>query len=150
MSEEAKHIAEQILLSWQGPAWHGPCLRELLSDVTEEVATRKPASGGHSIREIAQHIASWENAAMGAIGGTPMPDDSWPDDWPESGASWSVVSEELRFVTALLAERVRQMPSDQLDAVVPGREYSFRFLLNGIPQHNAYHGGQLALLRKHK
>jgi hypothetical protein len=36
----------------------------------------------------------------------------------------------------------------RLNEIVPGRDYSFYFLAHGIAQHNAYHGGQIALLRK--
>jgi hypothetical protein len=150
MSEEVRRIAEQIRVSWEGPAWHGPSLRELLDGVTEEVAARKPESGGHSIREIVQHIASWQNAALRAMDGAPMPDGDWSDDWPETGAPWGSLCEDLRSATERLAERVVRMTPEGMNSIVAGRDYDFWFLLHGIPQHNAYHGGQIALLRKSK
>jgi hypothetical protein len=32
---------------------------------------------------------------------------------------------------------------------VPGKPYDIRFMLHGAAQHAAYHGGQIALLKKH-
>jgi hypothetical protein len=35
-----------------------------------------------------------------------------------------------------------------LGDIVPLRKYNFRFLLNGLIQHNIYHLGQVAYLKK--
>jgi len=48
----------------------------------------------------------------------------------------------------LLAAEARQLSDEQLDALVPGLEYSVAVLLHGIIEHGTYHGGQMALLKK--
>jgi uncharacterized damage-inducible protein DinB len=35
-----------------------------------------------------------------------------------------------------------------LEAIVPGTQYSNYVLLHGVIQHNLYHAGQIALLKK--
>ena len=148
MFNELEHLADQIRRSWDGPAWHGPAVSELVKDVNTDAAERRLPSGSHSIREIVQHITSWESAVVEAIHGALMPDGDWAEDWPESGAPWASVCLQLRTVTEKLVQTVREMPSEQLADTVPGRDFDYRFLLSGVPQHNAYHGGQIALLKK--
>jgi uncharacterized damage-inducible protein DinB len=148
MFQETEFIADQILRSWRGDAWHGPALDELLRDVTEELSARKARPDVHSIREIVQHITSWESAILHAIEGVPMPGESWAEDWPETRAPWHSIREKLRSATEELVAAVRAMPTEQLTATAPGRDYDYRFLLYGAAQHNCYHGGQIALLKK--
>ena len=38
-------------------------------------------------------------------------------------------------------------PDERLSDTVPGRDYSFYFLLHGAVQHNLYHAGQMAMLK---
>jgi hypothetical protein len=48
----------------------------------------------------------------------------------------------------LLANETRPLSDEQLDALVPGLEYTVHVLLHGIVEHGTYHGGQIALLKK--
>ncbi len=43
---------------------------------------------------------------------------------------------------------MRKLPHAKLSETVPGREYSVYCLLHGVVQHNLYHAGQIALLKK--
>jgi hypothetical protein len=38
--------------------------------------------------------------------------------------------------------------NEQLDAIVPGRNYTYLFMFDGLVQHHLYHAGQMALLKK--
>jgi uncharacterized damage-inducible protein DinB len=40
------------------------------------------------------------------------------------------------------------MDDQQLDALVPGLDYSVSVLLNGVVEHGTYHGGQMMLLSR--
>ena len=40
------------------------------------------------------------------------------------------------------------MTEKRLSERVPGKDYDFRYMLAGAVQHAAYHGGQIALLKK--
>ncbi len=37
---------------------------------------------------------------------------------------------------------------DDLDKVVAGRDYTMYVMLHGVIQHNLYHAGQIAVLKK--
>ncbi len=47
-----------------------------------------------------------------------------------------------------LCEVVAGLSDDRLSGLAPGSSRSIAFMLPGIAQHDAYHGGQISLLRK--
>jgi hypothetical protein len=40
------------------------------------------------------------------------------------------------------------MPEEKLNESAGGAEYHFYFLLHGVVQHNLYHAGQIAILKR--
>ena len=46
----------------------------------------------------------------------------------------------------LLEEKIRNFPIEDLAKQVPGRNYPYETLLNGIVQHTIYHSGQIAMV----
>ena len=68
MSETAR-LADQIRRAFEGDAWHGDSIKELLTGVTAETAAAKPIKDAHSIWELALHIAAWDDAVLRRIGG---------------------------------------------------------------------------------
>jgi len=61
---EAAGIADQLRRAFDGSAWHGPAVLELLADVDAATAAARPIAGVHSIWELLLHIAVWDNAGM--------------------------------------------------------------------------------------
>ncbi len=57
MSETAR-LADQIRRAFDGGAWHGDALLELLADVDGKKATAHPIKNAHSIWELVLHIAA--------------------------------------------------------------------------------------------
>ena len=73
------------------------------------------------------------------------------DDWPAAGrteAQWRAAAKRLAKVNQELLAALSVFPEQRLDARLPGRTHSFYFMLHGVIQHNLYHGGQIALLKK--
>ncbi len=145
---EIERIADQLHRSYYGNAWHGPALEELLKDVAADRAARRAVPDGHTIGEIVLHISAWEIAAAAALSGTPMPAVPWEGDWPKPGKNWEDARAQLKRATDDLESAVRKLSDARLPETVPGRQYSIYFLLHGIVQHNLYHAGQIALLKK--
>jgi hypothetical protein len=149
---EMVRIVDQLKRIYEGPAWHGPCLKELLAQVGVEHAAARPVVDAHNIWELVLHIVSWEDAAAAALRGAAMPHMPWSDDWPRiadgSREAWDGAKESLKRTHEKLVAAARDFPDDRLSEVVAGREYDFYFLLHGMAQHAAYHGGQIALLMK--
>jgi uncharacterized damage-inducible protein DinB len=65
--------------------------------------------------------------------------------------AWQKTLGELRRVHQALIDAVTAMPDKKLWEQVPGKEgahYTFYYMLHGVVQHELYHAGQIALLKK--
>ena len=45
---------------------------------------------------------------------------------------------------------IAALPEPRLRDQVPGKDYDFYFMLHGVVQHELYHAGQIAILKKAK
>jgi len=145
---ETKRLASQLRRSYEGPAWHGPSLRELLGGVTSEQAAAKPVPGAHSIWELVLHVTAWEREALEAVEGRKYETLAGDKDWPPVDGNWQAALDDLESAARGLVTAVRAMPEEKLNESVQGTEYNFYFLLHGVVQHNLYHAGQIALLKR--
>jgi len=66
---EVRRIQRQLEHTFNGPAWHGPALLELLADVNAGKAAARPIAGAHSIWELVLHIAAWDKAVARRLAG---------------------------------------------------------------------------------
>ena len=151
MSGEVDRIEDQLTRAFEGGAWHGPSLLEVLKDVPAASAAAKPIPGAHSIWEIVLHVAAWEAAARRRFSGEPV-ELTDAEDWPAVGdtgvAAWAAALERLRTGHHALRRAVAKLSDARLKEAVPGAEYSCYFLAHGVIQHDLYHAGQIALLKK--
>jgi uncharacterized damage-inducible protein DinB len=145
---ETKRLASQLRRSYEGQAWHGPSLRELLDGVTAEQAAVKTISGAHSIWELVLHVTAWERAAISVMEGKKYETLAGEKDWPPVTETWQATLDDLESATRHLITSIREMPEEKLNESAGGAEYNFYFLLHGVVQHNLYHGGQIALLKR--
>ncbi len=149
---ETEQIADQLRRAYEGEAWHGPSLKEILAGVTAAQAAARPLGAAHSIWEIVHHVAAWEAIVLRRIGGEVVKNVSTEVDWPPvretSEAAWQGTLKALESGNRRLREAIAQMTDEQLRARVPGKESSFYGELHGIVQHDLYHAGQIALLKK--
>lgn len=149
---ECHRIADQLRRAFEGSAWHGPAIRELVSGMTAEQAIARPLAVAHSIWELMLHIEAWELVAIDAIQGVPMPELPPEQDWPaiadHSAGAWSSLLESIFSTNEELVRAIENFGDARLHEIVPGRKYDFYQLLHGMTQHALYHAGQIALLRK--
>ncbi len=145
---ETRRLASQLRRSYEGQAWHGPSLRELLDGVTSEQAAAKPVSGAHSIWELVLHVTAWEREALAVLEGKKYETLAGAKDWPPVSEPWQTTLDALEAVTHALVTAIRAMPEEKLNESAGGAEYNFYFLLHGVVQHNLYHAGQIAILKR--
>jgi uncharacterized damage-inducible protein DinB len=153
MSECAR-LADQIRRAFEGAAWHGDSLLELLSDVTVEQAAARPIKNAHTIWELVLHIAAWDGAVVRRIGGSAVKlsdAENFPTVADTSAAAWKKAVADVKQVHQNLIEAVAVFPDSRLTEQVPGKKesyYNFFYMFAGIVQHELYHAGQIALLKK--
>jgi uncharacterized damage-inducible protein DinB len=148
---DVEFLADQLQRAYEGEAWHGPSLREVLNGVNAGMASAKPVPEAHSIWELVMHIGAWINAARRGLGGSAVelsPQQDWPAIDAGSDAAWSQTLDALEQEQNQLRDAIRALNESSLKARVPGRNHSVRFMLEGVIQHNLYHAGQIALLKK--
>lgn len=149
---EIRRIRSQLRHAFEGPAWHGPSVRELLSDVTAEVAAARPVAGAHSIWEIALHISAWERVVRqhldGEYTGDPPDEENFPTVSDTGHEAWQRTLAKLEEGNRALRDAIARLDEARLDEIVPEKVYSIYFMLHGCIQHDLYHAGQIALLKK--
>ena len=77
--------------------------------------------------------------------------ENFPPVTDTSDAAWSRTLEQVRRVHDELIEAVSNFPDARLAEQVPGKQgahYNFYYMLHGVAQHELYHAGQIALLKK--
>lgn len=148
---ESKRIADQHRRAFDGEAWHGPALFELLGDLDAARASARPIAGGHTIWEIVLHVEAWEEAVHQRLKGRPIeltPDLDWPAVGETGPAAWTRALASLRATHDALNRDIAATRDARLAEVAPGREYTLYHLLHGVVQHALYHAGQIAILKK--
>ena len=155
---EIERIREQLKRAFEGNAWHGPSVMEVLSDVTAQQAAVRVFRGAHTIWELVAHMTAWVNETIrrlrGGAHGDPAEGD-WPAISSTSATSWQSARSALAQAHARLAatltamddaDLAKQIAGGQVDAA--GQPVSLYATTVGVLQHDAYHAGQIALLKK--
>jgi uncharacterized damage-inducible protein DinB len=144
-------IADQLRRAFEGEAWHGPALLELLQDVDAATAAAKPLPEVHSIWELVLHVTVWDAVACHRLAGEkcqPEGTDNFPVVPKPTEATWRKAIAKAKRTHDVLVKTVAGLPESRLRKRVPGKKYDFYFMLHGIAQHELYHAGQIAILKK--
>lgn len=157
-SRETSLIAEEISRATNGEAWHGPATMEALAEVSSEAAAARPISSAHTIWEIVLHMTAWAREVERRLRERSQPllgEEDWPPVTSTSADAWSAALEDLADAHARLRQAIREFSparlSDGVDGVgvLSAREQgTFYVMLHGLAQHDAYHTGQIAMLKK--
>ncbi len=105
-------------------------------------------------------MVSWQHEVRRRLQGH-APDMPEEGDWPETGkvseAAWKRNRKRLEESLTELLDTLDGLPEEDLERTGGGLDdrdpalgtgVTLRAMLNGLVQHNAYHSGQIALLRK--
>jgi hypothetical protein len=138
----------KILAEGYGPgAWHGPDMKAALTDLSNELAFRRPAPGRHNIAEIAAHHAFYVHSVRGRLLGIAI------ERFVLEGEDWFPVELPWPEIQALVADQYGRLTGVVSD-IEAGRlksplseEEVFQLVL-GITCHAAYHAGQIQLIRR--
>src|SRR3954447_12774465 len=149
---QARSLADQLERAFRGGAWHGPAVGETLAGVDAATAAARPLLGAHSIWEIVHHLTVWNDVPRRRLDGEGLQNLPAKRDWPPvvdgSAGAWQAALMALEDAHVALRARVLDLADAQLDDPVTGSDPTVRGMLFGVLQHNAYHAGQIALLRK--
>jgi len=156
---EIERIARELEQAHAGHPWHGPSRAEVLADVSVEEAARRPSANGHSIWALALHMRVWtREVARRLREGNPR--EPAEGDWPSppkwlSEQAWRAELAALEDAHRDVVVAVQATPPSRLDErcgtsddAAVGSGATFRVMLHGLAQHDAYHTGQISLLKR--
>ena len=151
---ELVRLADTIRRAYEGDAWHGPSLSEVLEGI-DAVAAATKRGDAHTIWELTLHITSWLDIVRRRLEGEKLDDSNLTitDDWPPAPkqvteAIWQEAKDAVGHASHRLMAVVAAFPEQKLDQQVPGKDYSYSVMLHGAAQHALYHAGQIAMLKK--
>ena len=149
--QETDRIRDQLERAFTGNAWHGPSVLEVLENVTAAQAAMRPITGAHTIWELVLHIRAWENACRRRLEGdrAELPDQ---EDWEEINSTddqaWESTVKSLKESHQRLIEAIGKIADTRLDEPILEGMPSTYITLHGAVQHDLYHAGQIAILKK--
>jgi uncharacterized damage-inducible protein DinB len=148
---DIEFIVDQLKRSYEGEAWHGPSLMEALSGVDAKAAAARPLPQAHSIWQLVLHIANWNEVFLKRNNGQALqlsPEEDFPTVIGTNEKAWKAALDKLKSAHKAIETQVAKSDNAFLERRVPGKDYNFRFMLHGIVQHEAYHAGQISILKK--
>ena len=155
--KETELIVNVFRQTFLGSAWHGPSLMEVLNGVDKTQARARPIEARHTIWEIVNHCSYWMEAVTGALHDETMPDIVSAEDWPSTGETnqdWTKAEERLKKAYEELVNSIKGFNKSLFTREVRGSFHgqlyttTYRKMLHGISDHNTYHAGQIAILKK--
>ena len=151
-------LIDELHRAFDGDPWHGPSITQLLAGITAQQAMAVPPAGIHSIAGIVAHMTAWVAEVTRRMTGHAAADPV-EGDWPLPRATdeegWAAMHIELGNRMARLTEALAGFPESRWDDLVGdardpalGTGVSHAQTVSGLIQHLAYHGGQIAILKK--
>ena len=142
---QTQKIADSYRAATVKAAWYGPSLAELLAQISPELATTPPVPGSHSISELLQHLLLWNERIRNTSDTNPLPAWQPEKEWAEPPIPWNELVSRWTQSRELLEEKIRNFPVADLAKQVPGRNYSYETMFQGIVEPAIYHSGQIAM-----
>ena len=99
------------------------------------------------------HIAVWDDAGLRRLSGKkwqPTGLANFPLVTSPTEVAWRKAIAATKRTHDALVKTVAKLSDSRLGDRVPGKRYDFYHMLHGIAQHELYHAGQIAILKKVK
>ena len=145
--ESIRNISKLLQRVYDGKAWHGPSLMEVLKDVDESNA-RKKIDNIHSIVQLVLHMVAWRNFVTKRLHGDTAFELNDEQNFPPE-SDWATALKALDKSQADLLKAIDELDTNKLHETVAERKYDFFVLLHGIIHHDIYHIGQIQLIKKY-
>lgn len=152
-NKEVQSTIRRIERVNSGEPWFGRSVFQILEEVDPKKAAIKPNGSGHSLLELLYHMITWADFTLKRIEKNNKMDLATFEkmDWRQLNPkqhSWKKALAEFKAIHKKIVSLLNKKDDDFLLEIVDFRKYNYRFLLNGMIEHNIYHLGQIAYLNK--
>lgn len=139
--------------AFSGTPWYGESIWSVIS-LLNTSDLNKTTSSGKSIGHILSHILAWRTYALEQLSGnkTYHLEVGSTQDWDTTryfnGKDYQALLTAIQTNQEKLIQTISIFPEERLLHKVPGKNYTFYSLINGLREHDIYHLGQINLLKK--
>jgi uncharacterized damage-inducible protein DinB len=152
MNKEIQSIITNLEKVNGGQPWYGRPVYEMLDEIDPAIVYKKP-NKQHSLADLLYHMITWADFTLHRIKGDKEKDMSVFEelDWREINPkihTWKKGLAQFKDIHKNIVELLNHKDDKFLKEMVDYRKYNFCFLLNGLIQHNIYHIGQVAYVKK--
>ena len=153
MNKEVQSILRNLQNTLSGEPWFGRAIYPILEEVDESKVFINPGNSEHSLIELLYHMITWAEFCLKQLEKASPQEMKEVEsrDWREidsKNLTWKNGMGEFRKIHEQIISVLDTKEDSFLKEIVPGREFNFRFMLNGLIQHNIYHLGQIAYVKK--
>jgi uncharacterized damage-inducible protein DinB len=151
MAAESQRIAILFKNLYNGNPWIDVSIIDSLKKITAAQAAKKPFANTNSVWQLVAHLLRWREHNMKRIHGEVIssPKDNYltpPTDTSE--AAWNNVLLELEQSQKAWLKMLSNLDDETLNKKNGSASFTNYDLIHGILQHDAYHLGQINLLKK--
>ena len=148
---EVRRISKMMHDIFDGAAWHGPSIMQVLNKVSPEQAF-KVNEHIRPVCELVRHMTSWKIFATERLKGNHDFEITKRENWNvrnrDNPLLWNEIVDDLKEGHRQLMDILENTVDDKLLEVVEGKGYTYYTLLHGVIQHDLYHLGEIVLLSK--
>ena len=150
-NKEVQSIITNLERVLTGQPWYGEAVMPMLRKIHPAVVYINPKNS-HAAIEILYHMITWAEFTLSRVQNKQDYDLKAAEemDWriiDPKVHTWVNALDEFEQLHKQLVAELQTKDDAFLSEMVNYREYNFRFLLNGLIQHNIYHLGQIAFLK---
>ena len=153
MNKEIQSISKTLQDVLNGKPWFGRPAYALLNEIDVSVVHEQPGADSHSLADLLFHMITWAEFTQKRLEKDEEMDMTFfeSQDWRNIDPvihSWEKGMQQFKETHESIIQILDRADDSLLDEIVDYRKYNFRFLLNGLIQHDIYHLGQIAYVKK--
>lgn len=150
MGNEINRILKLFADLEHGDCWIGTNFKEVLHGVDSKKAVFAIAGGTNSIWMLVAHLTYWRTMVVNRLTGSdnppPFPDFLLHDNLDEE--NWRQALHDFEAAYHLLRNAIHHFNAENLDKPSAKKAQTNYEMIMGCLQHDAYHLGQMMLLKK--
>lgn len=149
MAIEINRIVKLFTDLQHGDCWIGNNFKQTLHGVDAAMAAESISESGNSIWQLTSHIIYWRSTVVNRLSNVdsvpPFKDFLLPVELND--VNWKQTLQDFEAAYHALRAAIIKIKDEQLDRPTVRKEQTFYQLIMGCLQHDAYHLGQMIVLK---
>jgi len=149
--KEQQRIARLFSDLYNGNPWLDINIHDTLESIPAETAAKKLQPDANSIWEITNHLISWRENVLERVKGKVLitPNHNYFVPIADTSAqAWKNTLEGFKMTQQNWLSFLAGFDEKDFETIYPNNDHTYYEHIQGIIQHDAYHLGQIVMLRK--